>query len=160
MSELTQSRQEQQPLHTFTAQLQRVVENGQSVGWEFKVSRSSFPNSEFSVGFSSSFVLDGQKYARSFESYKTFVQSLGVTEFPLSLLKYTVTSTDDFIVIRGLTETTVRVAVVDLVSRSNGNIKMTMTRPATTFRVYKDSQNTEDVVPDGFGSMFGDVGDY
>lgn len=156
---MSQPQQVEQPLHTFSAQLKRVTENGASVGWEFRVSRSSFPNTEFQEGSTTSFVLDGNKYAKSFESYKTFLQSLGVTELPSSLLEYTVSSSSTEIVVRGLTETTVRVAVVDMVTKSNGNVKLTMTRPEVTFRVYKAPEETEESF-DGFVGMFGDNADY
>lgn len=150
-------------LHTFSAQLKRVLKEGETIGWEFRVQRSSFPNSEFNVGSTTSFTLDHEKYSKSFASYKNFVGSLGMSELPKSLLEYTITSTDTEIIVSGLTETTVRVAVVDLVSKSNGNVKLTMTRPETIFRVYKSKNENEDSnVVTSCSGLFGDFenGDY
>lgn len=115
---------------------------------------------EFAVGSTASFTLDANKYAKSFASYKNFVKSLGVDELPESLLTYTVTSTATEIIVSGLTETTVRVGVVDLVTKSNGAVKMTMTRPEVTFRVYKTKEPEEETNV-SFGGLFGEEeGDY
>lgn len=154
------------PLYTFDAHLSKVTDSeGKFQSWKFTIAKKDFPASQLGTGESHTFVLDSDKYKNSFEQYSRL---LGLSTVPESLYTYTVSATEDSIVVTGMTESTVRIAVVDLVSKSNSNTKLMMVRPPISFRVYStvkttpttDGGETADVDLGGVFGMFGEAGDY
>jgi hypothetical protein len=100
--------------------------------------------------------LDEDKYKNSFSAFLQFCHTL-----PSKLFDYTLAREGDNIVITGLTETTVRVAIVDLVNQIVSGASVKMVKPPTNFRVYVKANSTVENV-DGLadiGSFF-DNGDY
>lgn len=152
-----------EPTYSFDAQLSKVTENGKFVTWQYSMPRNSFPTSQLSAGSSHTFVLDKVKYANSFGHYTQLLEPLGM-EVPEGFYTYTVSATEDTILVKGMTESTVRIAVVDLVTTSNSkSLKVMMVaRPPVSFRVYEQQSVKE---PDeeftGFTGLFPDAdGDY
>lgn len=148
------------PLYSFDSDLSKVTDSaGKFQAWKMTMARSAFPSSQLAAGSTHTFTLDSVKYANSFEQ---FSRLLNLPTLPAQMYEYTVSATDDSFTITGMTETTVRIAIVDLVNKSNPNTKLMMVRPPINFRVYAlPSKSTDDEVDLGGLNMFGECnGDY
>lgn len=150
-------------LYSFDAVMSKVNDsNGKFMAWKMTISRSSFPASALKNGETLTASLDPVKYSNSFEQYGRL---LNLSTLPSDLYKYTVTASSDSFTVTGMTETTVRVALVDLVSQSNSNTNVRLVRPPVNFRVYEKQSSTQPTTEEadvgGLVGMFGeDNGDY
>ena len=157
MAQAVKTPQEQgrTPMYAFDAKLSKLTDDNKNfVAWQFSMDRASFPASQLPNGETRSFTLDRTTYATSFNN---FTQLFG-TSLPDALFAYTVTAENDRFYVKGMTEATVRAAVVDLVALSNADTKvMMLARPPVTFRVYEEEQEFS-----GITCIFGpeDGGDY
>jgi len=122
-------------------------------GWKATISKASFPALQFS---DKAVHLNEDKYKNSFNAFLQLCDTL-----PSRLFDYSVTTEGDNIVITGLTETTVRVAIVDLVNSVVSGASVKMVKPPTNFRVYVPAKSTVENV-DGLADIgcFFDNGDY
>lgn len=100
--------------------------------------------------------LDEVKYRKSFALfYQLF------TEVPTSLFDYSVSVVDNELVVTALTETTVRVAIVELIMSKIPTASVKMVKPPLNFRVYLPTEEAVSTEVDHcLGGMFGDVADY
>ncbi len=156
-NQLTQPAPESTPLYTFDSYLSKVTdENGRFMAWKMTSSRNSFPASQIAPGESHTFTLDPVKYSNSFEQYRRL---LNLETLPAQMYEYTISATDDSFSVTGMTETTVRVAIVDLVSKSNPNTKLMMVRPPINFRVHALPQKPTEDVDVGAGNLFNMFGE-
>ena len=159
---MSQSAQSTKPvskqLFSFDANMKKVTDtNKKFLGWQFTIAKKDFPTSELKAGQTYNFTLDAAKYRSSFEQYGRL---LNVDVLPESLYSYTVSATTDSITVTGMTETTVRVAIVELINKSNPNTKVMLVRPPVNFRVYElpsltENNDSVDVYADGMFNMFG-----
>lgn len=149
------------PKHQFDSYLSKHMdEEGNFVAWKATINKTSFPNVKLSSGVNS-FHLDENKYK---DSFKLFLQIFG--SVPSSLYDYSVFVNGEDIVITGLSETTVRIAIVDLSTSAVPGASVKMVRQPTNFRVYAPvtssnsdpSSHQEDLEP--LGNIFGLDGDY
>jgi hypothetical protein len=140
-------------------------EEGTFVAWKATINKLAFPNIKLSSGVNS-FHLDENKYK---DSFKLFLQMFG--SIPSTLFDYNVFVNGEDIVITGLSETTVRIAIVDLTTGVVPGASVKMVRPPTNFRVYEpitsstnptsnSSQETQLDELEPLGNIFGTDGDY
>ena len=127
------------PLHQFDVYISKNV-NDDSV-WNATINRVSFPYVNQSNDKKQLFHLNEIKYRKSFSSFLQLCDSL-----PSKLFDYTISIEGDNLVIAGLTETTVRVAIVDLITERLPCASVKMIKPPINFRVYIP---TEPEIPDG-----------
>jgi hypothetical protein len=144
------------PLHQFDVYISKHVDADVFTAWKATINRSSFPNVNLSNDKEQTYHLDEDKYKNSFSLFLQLCDSL-----PSKLFDYVVSIDGDNVVITGLTETTVRVAIVDLVTSQIPNASVKLVRPPTNFRVYAPTQAVQSEDIGGISSIFGgDDGDY
>jgi hypothetical protein len=149
--------------HQFDVYLSKYSkDNDHTFAWKASIDKAKFPKVSVHGGGH----LDEEKYKSSFQPIFDIFGSL-----PSQLFDYTVQDTADTIDIFGPTETTVRVAIVDLITGVLPKASVKMVRPPLDFRVYVPSAQTATMtatteeqlaVPlNIFGNMEGDYyGDY
>jgi|SaaInlStandDraft_6_1057023.scaffolds.fasta_scaffold07590_5 hypothetical protein len=156
----TQTEKKADPLFAFDAYLRRDTVDGEFVAWEFVVNKTIFPvpTDNFENGVSYDFTLDSDKYSKSFAPYK---KMFNVETLPENMYKYSLKIDGDFLYISGISETTVRVAVTDTVTKQIPDTKLKLVRPPVNFRVYKEDEVVDEV---DLGNMFlfggAEDGDY
>jgi hypothetical protein len=130
-----------------------ITKQMNGTGWKATISKSSFPALQF---LDKTAHLNEDKYKNSFSAFLLLCDTL-----PSRLFDYSVATEGDNIVITGLTETTVRVAIVDLVNSVVSGASVKMVKPPTNFRVYVPEKSTVENV-DGLADIgcFFDNGDY
>lgn len=121
--------------------------------WKATISKTSFPVLPFS---NKTVHLNEDKYKNSFSAFLQLCDTL-----PSRLFDYSVAVEEDNIVITGLTETTIRVAIVDLVNSVVSGASVKMVKPPTNFRVYVPANSNVENVDNlaDIGGFFKD-GDY
>jgi hypothetical protein len=99
--------------------------------WNAVISKTSFP---YAITNSCNH-LNEETYKQSFSLLNTLLGNDYV--LPSVLFDYNVTVNDTDIVVSGISEITVRVAIVDLLKQNTPGILVKMVRPAFNFRVYE-----------------------
>ena len=123
--------------------------------WKVTINKSSFPKINL-TNEPKLFHLNEEKYKKSFEA---MLDVFGV--LPSCLFDYNVSLNGEEIIISGVTETTVRIAIVDLITQTISNASIKMVRPPLDFRVYVPQEtSTQMEVEVDLGGIFGDIGDY
>lgn len=148
------------PLHQFDVKISKCTEKNSDVCWNAIIDKSSFPNIiPLKNDGANLFQLDENKYKNSFSLFLKVFGKLPSTLFDYSVF---VPSNSNEIIISGLTETTVRVAIVDLMTNIIPNANVKMVRPPINFRVYAPTPNNDiDVSNDNsLFNIFGETGDY
>ncbi len=144
------------PLHQFDVHISKHINADVFTAWKATINRASFPNINLKDGEQQCAHLDEVKYRNSFSLYLQLCDSL-----PSKLFDYAVAIDGENLIITGITETTVRVAIVDLVTSLIPSASVKMVRPPTNFRVYAPTQPVQSEDVGGIGSIFGgDDGDY
>jgi hypothetical protein len=155
---------ESTPFCSFDAHLSKKISaDGKFSAWRFTIKMSDFPFVKLADGDEFINWLNVDTYKESFEPYYKMFASVGITTIPEEFYSYTVERHGDEITISGLSETTVRVAIVNIVRNADSNTKVMMVRPPINFRVHKTKHNEEPVIENvGFAGFFdqSDSGDY
>ena len=124
---------ESPPNYRFDVYLSKHTDaNGITDGWKASINKTDF----VSV-VNGTYTLDSDKYKSSFQS---IADAFG--HLPDIMFAYTVNLVGDNVEIVGLTETTVRVAIVDLVTKKHADASVKMVRPPLDFRVYLPTTST------------------
>lgn len=128
----------------------------QNGGWKATINKTLFPFLTQNTS-NKTIHLNEEKYKHVFSSFLLLCETL-----PSNLFDYTVCLDEDNVVITGLTETTVRVAIVDLVSSFMPDASVKMVKPPINFRVYSSQKQPAVENVDCFGDVgcFFDNGDY
>ena len=123
--------------------------------WKATINKSSFPKINL-TNEPKLFHLNEEKYKKSFEA---MLDVFGV--LPSSLFDYNVSLNGEEIIITGVTETTVRIAIVDLITQTISNASIKLVRPPLDFRVYVPQETSNPIETEvDLGGIFGDIGDY
>lgn len=143
-----------EPTFKFHVNVSKITSNDKIL-WKATINKKSFPNINVTES-PKLYHLDEQKYRTSFKSIFDLFGSL-----PTSLFDYEVSLNGDEIMITGVTETTVRVAIVDLITQLIPNVSVKMVRPPLDFRVYTDLKQLEsNEIDTNISGIFGITGDY
>ena len=123
--------------------------------WKATINKSSFPKINL-TNEPKLFHLNEEKYKKSFEA---MLDVFGV--LPSYLFDYNVSLNGEEIIITGVTETTVRIAIVDLITQTISNASIKLVRPPLDFRVYVPQETSNPIETEvDLGGIFGDIGDY
>lgn len=123
--------------------------------WKATINKSSFPKINL-TNEPKIFHLNEEKYKKSFEPMFDVFGFL-----PNSLFDYNVLLNGEEIIITAFTETTVRIAIVDLITHSLPNASIKMVRPPLDFRVYVPHETSTPIETGvDLGGIFGDIEDY
>jgi len=142
-------------LNKFDVCLSKHHNDNDKFRWKATINKTSFPKINL-TNEPKLFHLNEEKYKKSFEAM------LDVFGFlPSSLFDYNVLLNGEEIIITGVTETTVRVAIVDLITQTTSNASIKMVRPPLDFRVYIPNETSTPIEAEvDLGGIFGDIGDY
>ena len=144
------------PLHQFDVHLSKHIEGDVFTAWKVIINKSSFPNINLKDGEKQCAHLDEIKYGNSFSLFLQLFDSL-----PSKLFDYVISIDGDNLIITGITETTVRIAIVDVVTSLIPNASVKMVRSPTNFRVYAPKQPAQSEDVECIGNIFGgDDEDY
>ena len=142
------------PTHQFDVQITKHMNYNIDVAWKATIKKSAFPN--INLTSENSYHLNEEKYHNSF---RLFSQIFGT--LPTTLFDYSVSISEDNLVITGLTETTVRVAIVDLITSIIPTASVKMVKPPVNFRVYVPIETSTPVeIDNDISGMFGGAADY
>ena len=138
------------PLYQFDVYISRC-HNGDSydtTSWKATIDRASFPNIDLSNYNQKTFHLNEYGYQ---DCFKVFLQLYDFLS--PKLFDYSVNIDDDNLVITALTETTVRAAIVDLITFHIPHSQVKLVRQPTNYRVYippiqDKSTSLEDYIKD------------
>jgi hypothetical protein len=144
------------PAHQFDVQITKHVNDNIDVAWKATIKKSSFPEVHLTSDKSYNLHLNEEKYHNSF---RLFSQIFGT--LPATLFDYRVSISGDDLVITGLTETTVRVAIVDLITSNFPNASVKMVKPPVNFRVYLPAVTSAPAeIDNDISGIFGEAADY
>lgn len=135
------------PTYQFDAYVTKHID-----GWKATIDKTLFPFPTNKTNH-----LNEEKYRHVFSSYLLLCDTL-----PSKLFDYSICVDGNNVVITGLTETTVRVAIVDLVNSLIPDASVKMVKPPINFRVYVPQKQSvvENVDCLGVIGHFFDAGDY
>ncbi len=123
------------PLYQFDVHISKHLDANVFTAWKATINKTSFPNINLRNGQQQSLHLDEFKYRSSFNLFLQICDNL-----PNKLFDYTVGIDDDNLVITGITETTVRVAIIDLITALIPSAGVKIVSPPTNFRIYASTE--------------------
>ena len=121
------------PLYQFDVYISRCHygDSYDTISWKATIDRASFPNIDLSNGNQKTFHLDEYDYENCFNVFLQLYDFLSP-----KLFDYSVNIDDDNLFITALTETTVRAAIVDLITSHIPHAQVKLVRQPTNYRVY------------------------
>ena len=151
------------PTYQFDVVVGENTFDGVTIGWKALISKAQFPKISKLENTVQVFYLDKDKYKNSFQQFTLLFDTI-----PDKLFEYKAYIDEDNVVITGLTETTIRVAIVELITNLNSKFSVKMVRPPLNFRVYCDetqnytnSSNQDNTFFDVEQlGLFSPIGDY